>query len=346
MATAMATAVVAAAGGTLPLSRAATQDGANGGIADRVSRYANACDGSAIAYAGGAAEGGYFWNATDDDNTLRLYGIGRSQPVREVDLTAFLDPQRNKQGRPKEVDIEAVARVGQRLYWIGSHGNDSQGRRETSRERLFATELQGSGAESSLEPVGIAFRDLRAALLRLPDPVGAALAAAVKRAPDSGGLNIEALAAGGTSPLQPSPALLIGLRSPLVEGLAVVLPLANAHELVERGATPVFGNAWLLDLGGRGVRALEPVGSAAGNEYWVLAGAPGAGGTPAIYRWRPGNAPRAVPLAAWLASVSGRPEGLMRTDDGRLLVSLDDGDLDDCKTVAPAARHFRLIRME
>ncbi len=296
--------------------------------------YSDACDGSAIAPAGE----GHFWNASDDDNTIRLYAIGHAPPVREHDLTAFLTPELSKRGDPKEVDIEAVARIGTRLYWIGSHGNDRNGHRETSRERLFATEMRHRGAASTLEPVGTPFRGLRGALLRLPGATGAALVAAAPKAPESGGLNIEGLAATAQG-------LLIGLRSPLVDGRAIVLPLVNASAVVERGVPPAIGAPWLLDLGGRGVRAIESTGSVP-DEYWVLAGATGSGGTFALYRWRLGASPQAVPSAALRGSLRGSPEGLMRSDDGHLLASLDGGDLDGCKSAAPPARRFRVLRID
>src|SRR4051794_25038847 len=47
--------------------------------------FKGACDGSAVVAAGD----GYFLNATDEDNILRLYKLGRPAPVRQFDLSAF-----------------------------------------------------------------------------------------------------------------------------------------------------------------------------------------------------------------------------------------------------------------
>src|ERR1043165_9524423 len=140
--------------------------------AGRGEKVGYACDGSAVA----SASGGYFWNGTDEDNILRLYKPGAAaKPLRRIDLNSYLKPEVNKTGRPKEADIEAVARIGNRLYWIGSHGRDKQGRGEPSRHRLFATDLSGQGAAATLVTVGTPFRGLLVAAIAGSSRVSRAL---------------------------------------------------------------------------------------------------------------------------------------------------------------------------
>jgi hypothetical protein len=290
-------------------------------------RYTGACDGSAIAGNGGA----HFWSASDEDNRIRLYRRGTAAPVREFDLTAFLEPERNKRGQPKEVDIEAVARIGNRLYWTGSHGRDSGGDREASRHRLFATDVRGGFA---LQPAGRPFAGLVEALMEEDSVVGRALRGAEPREPEKGGISIEGLAAGEKG------SLLIGFRSPLVNGRALVVRLMNPAGVVAGGAKPKFGAPALLDLEGLGVRALENGGGAGG--VWILAGPSGRGKRFRLFRWREGDATAAA-VEAELPLGEGSPEGLLwDARGGRLWVSLDAGDQGDppCKRRPEPERSF------
>jgi hypothetical protein len=296
------------------------------------SPFEEACDGSAVVSVGD----GHFLNATDEDNVIRLYRLGQGRPVRSFDQNGFLRPEPKKKRGPKEVDIEAVARLGDRLYWIGSHGNDGKGQRETSRERLFATTLTGQGATATLAPVGkMPYAGLLGDFRKIQGGVGQALGAALNKPPKEGGISIEGLAADGSDDL------LIGFRSPLVGNQAIVLPLHQAADLVQGGAAPRLGTPMLLDLQGRGIRAIEAQPKAAGT-YWVLAGPAGSGpGTFQLYEWRPGTKP--MPLSgADLSTQGGGPEGLMVSDAGELLVARDGGDVQGCKDQPLAQRRFEV----
>lgn len=300
-------------------------------LAEASASYEDACDGSAVVSVGG----GHFLNATDEDNVIRLYRLGQGKPVgKGQDLNGFLKPEKKKKsGELKEVDIEAVARLGQRLYWIGSHGNDGEGHRETSRERLFATTLEGEGAAAKLIPSGSPYSGLLEDLRKLPGDAGQELRAALKKPPKEGGISIEGLAADGSDDL------LIGFRSPLVKGKALVLPLHRAAAVVDSGAAPLLGTPMLLDLQGRGIRAIEAQPKAPGA-YWVLAGAAGRGQEPfQLYEWRPDRDPKLL-SGADLAADDGGPEGLMVDDAGELLVTRDGGEIQGCKDQPVAQRRF------
>ena len=68
--------------------------------------------------------------ANDEDNVLRIYREGRTAaPVSALDLSEFLksDPKH------PEADIEAAARIGNRIYWIASHGTNSEGELRSGR---------------------------------------------------------------------------------------------------------------------------------------------------------------------------------------------------------------------
>src|SRR6266704_2712709 len=60
-----------------------------------------------------------FVAASDEDNILRLYRSDRSgAPLKQFDCNAFLELH----GKNLEADLEAAARIGDRAFWIGSHG--------------------------------------------------------------------------------------------------------------------------------------------------------------------------------------------------------------------------------
>ena len=100
-------------------------------------QYSGACDGSAIVNVGG----GHFLNASDEDNILRLYSLeGPGAPKREFDEREVL----KMNGKNKEADIEAVAQVGSRLYWIGSHGRDKKADLEPSRRTAIQLRYSAS----------------------------------------------------------------------------------------------------------------------------------------------------------------------------------------------------------
>jgi hypothetical protein len=63
--------------------------------------------------------------ASDEDNRLRVYDPAASQPAIQVwDASPWL----HLSGRHAECDLEGAARVGNRIYWIGSHGRNKEGK--------------------------------------------------------------------------------------------------------------------------------------------------------------------------------------------------------------------------
>ena len=290
------------------------------------------CDGSAILNVGG----GHFLNATDEDNVIRLYRLGSAAtPVREFDMSAFLAVEKTKKGVPKEADLEGVARAGNRLYWIGSHGRDKKGDKESSRHRLFATTMSGAGADTQLTPAGKPSADLIPLLTEGNSEAASALRAAEAKPHLNGGIDVEGLAAG------PNGSLLIGFRSPLVANKAILAPLLNAAGVIDKGEKPKFDKAILLDLGGLGIRDIVPTGKA--GEYWILAGLPGEGSTFKIYQWQQGANP--VIWKDSLPTGPGAPEGLMANDSGKLLLSRDGGEIGSpaCKDRPVKERRFEVV---
>jgi hypothetical protein len=295
--------------------------------------FTGMCDGSAAV----ALDADLFVAASDEDNILRFYR--RSQPGKPVS-TYNLNQHLAGRKKSPEADIEGAARLGQRVFWITSHGRDAAGERLPNRCRLFAVEITNRGALVVVQPVGRVYSDLIADLAREPRRAGFQLAEAAKRWGKSPGqLNIEALTA------TPEGTLLIGFRTPIPGGHALLVPLLNPNELLA-SQPPRFGEPILLDLGGLGLRGMGWTGRA----YYLIAGAGEGRAESCLYVWPGGTAaPRPVagvsfagftPEAICFQDAAGRGDFLVLSDDGnRKVDGKENSDLSESR------RQFRALRI-
>ena len=275
--------------------------------------------------------------ANDEDNVLRVYRRGEpGKPVADCDLTSFLkiDPKH------PECDLEGATTLGSRVWWIGSHGANKDGKYRPNRHRLFATEVKVTAAgEVKITPVGKPYRGLVAALDQDRQTARYELGRAARMRPvAAGALNIEGLAA------SPAGELLIGFRNPLPGGKALIVPLENPNDVIQ-GKDPAFGKPIELALGGLGIRSMEyfpPL-----KKYLIIAGPYGPEADFHLYQWaRSAETPE---------SISGidfrdlRPEALIVYPDdtaGVQVLSADgtkDVDGTPCKRAAPEKRSFRSL---
>lgn len=213
-------------------------------------------------------EPGLFLIGDDDQKDLRIYKKdtpGDPEIVKISDLP----------GLKKKADLEGAARIGETIYWIGSHSRKNNGEEDLDRHRLFAlTVAPGTHAPASvgapyLKLIEDLHKDDRYAPFHLVD--------AAKLPPGApGGLNIEGLAA------TPEGALLIGFRNPIPNRKALIATLKNPQQVLA-GEKPEFGPPIQLKLKGLGIRSLEywPVGKV----YVILAGSSQDGGAFKAYRW-------------------------------------------------------------
>lgn len=255
--------------------------------------------------------------ASDEDNRLRLYDPTASRPaISTWDASPWL---RLGRGNP-ECDLEGAARVGSRIYWIGSHGRNKDGKFRPNRHRFFATEVDETPEGPRLRSVGSPSSGLVSAMLADPGLASLSLAGASSLPPDArGGLSVEALAA------RPDGSLWIGFRGPLSKGRAVLVPLLNPDQVLD-GRSPRFGPATLLDLDGRGLRDMAWTGS----EWILVAGATGGDQkSTRLFRWSgEGANPVALDLPGLknhhIEAVAVPPERPVR----RLLLCSDDSHRD------------------
>ena len=143
------------------------------------------CDASAAV----AIDADRFVVADDERNTLRIYRRDLADPLDwPIYLSAFLETD------GKELDLEGAAAIGNRIYWVSSHGRNKDGEVQEQRWRFFTTEVTPK-AKPPVKAVGTPYKQLLEDLLAAPQLKDYRLEEAAKLAPEAkGGLSIEGLA--------------------------------------------------------------------------------------------------------------------------------------------------------
>jgi hypothetical protein len=275
--------------------------------------------------------------ADDENNVLRIYKTSETgRSVFSYDMTKFLGIEREH----PEADIEGATMIGRRIYWITSHGRNKDGKMRPNRYRFFATSVKVENDSVTISPIGKPSRNLVRKLVNTETMRSLGLDKATrfdedlskrqreKLAPKEKGLNIEALCASADGRT-----IYIGFRNPRPVGRgsrrakAIVVPLHNPNEVVERAETPIFGEPILWDMKGLGIRSMEY--SNFHKAYFVIAGSFDEGDEFALYSWS-GKKEMAPVLVRQLSSDGSKfnPEALVPFENsGKLLLLSDDGSL-------------------
>ncbi len=291
--------------------------------------YAGAGNGSTAIDVGG----GYMIVGDDEGNVLRLYHERNSgEPVKTFDFTKVLPVGTS------EIDIEASARSGNTLYWMGSLSNKKSGKAAPEHDIVFAATLSGSGASAELTYLG-SYTHLREDMVAWDeangDPLG--LAASTASGVPSNvteGFNAEGLefAAGSSEEAY------VAFRAPLEptndRKAALLIPVSNFASLVTHGnpgsAPATFGAPLEWNLGGLGLRELR---RNADGEFLAIAGTSDDSNSQfGLYEWDGNPADQPVLTKTALSSVNeGAWEDIVSVPDpivGGSTVELlqDDGD--------------------
>ncbi|MGC1376853.1 MAG: DUF3616 domain-containing protein, partial [Anaerolineales bacterium] len=326
------------------LQRAATfQYGVSNYDATRPNaRYHTGASDASAAY---AIDANYMVVGNDEDQVLRVYDRNNSgAPVAQTDVTGLLNLTDIDSGIPREVDIEASAFDGSKVFFIGSHDNHSGGNARPNRSRLFAVTVSGTGAATTFTFNGY-YQYLKDDLIAWDNAnghglgtgyLGLAASAAAGVIPElPNGFNIEGLTFAPGS----STTLYVGFRAPLEPTSArtkgMIIPVTNGGSLLGApSGSAVFGAPMLFDLGGRGIRSMECNTSGC----LIVAGSVDGVENFALYRWtgNPANAPVWIPanLTNYSEYHPGLdPEGMIIPADvnasGAIIqVISDNGDTD------------------
>lgn len=312
----------------------------------RVSFHTGASDASTALPVGE----GLMFVADDENQMLRLYLRAQSGlPVAGFDFSTSLGLAGG--ANPDEVDIEGSTRIGDRLFWMGSLGNNRSGAARPNRNRVFATTLGEADGLPSLDYLD-RYDHLRTDLIAWDvanghglgaDALGFAAAAATGvPADEARGFNVEglAMAPDGSSAW-------LAFRAPLLPragGLpALLVPVLAFEALVvdgSPGSRPAgsagFGAPIFLDLGGRSIRSIERLTD---GDYLLVAGPPdyASDQPPSDFRlfiWSGQPDEPAEPLPARLSALEAggsfeaivdAPPGL-RVGGGTVELLVDNGD--------------------
>lgn len=220
--------------------------------------YKGMCDASAAV----ALNENTFIVANDEDNDLRIFDKNKPNELERIKLSEIFKGK-IYDGDNLEIDLEGATRLGDKIFWIGSHSTSKNGKARPSRQKLFAvkTSPDGKGKFNTLS-VGKIYTDLISDLEKDARFKDFKLKEAKSIKPkDIGGLSIEALAA------TPEGHLLIGFRNPLlggkissekilINGKSLIVELLNPLEVIE-GKPAKFAAPVVLDLDGFGIRGME-----------------------------------------------------------------------------------------
>jgi hypothetical protein len=300
--------------------------------------YLGACDASAAVDLGGTR----FVVASDEpcsdgSQVLHVYDRDYPRPLATVSLAEVAGRKAHR-----EMDLEAGVRVDDRIYWVSSHGHDANGERDPARCAFFATDLR----DGRVEPRGEAYRGL------LDDMIGSEALAPLQLgdldrrglAPKQGGLNIEGMAA------RPDGAVLLGLRSPLLDRRAVLVPFLNPDAVLDGREPARFDPPIALDLRGNGIR--DVTWDPSRRIYVLLGGASGRGNGRTLYVWsgRSADAPVAVDAAipedfnaeaVFVDSATGHVR--VFSDDGSRVMESASGKRRANKELKDSRRAFRSL---
>ncbi len=275
----------------------------------------------------------YYLSADDEINVVNVYSRTSSGlPLVSYNFGSFLnlpDPAK------PEIDTEAGARSPKnmdKVYWIGSMSNGKAPYdNKPNRDRLVATSITGTGANTSISFAGYAA--IRSSLLSWGDAHGYNFTASAQAGVDS--KSVSGFASEGMVFGPDSTTLWIGLRAPLVPTAnrtkAVIAPILNFETWFNGGnqtVNPTYGNPVELNLGGRGIRDIIRLKN---GSYIIVAGnSSGDPITSAIYKWSGNNNENPV-----LVSTAGNNilnmEGVMEVQDPnpsktKLQIISDGGD--------------------
>jgi predicted extracellular nuclease len=292
--------------------------------------------------------GTFFLEADDENQVLRLYDSSKSGlPVTGFDFTSSLGlTQTDGSGGLREVDLEASTRVGDRIFWLGSQSNSDDGKNRPNRDRIFATDITGTGASTTLSYTG-RYDFLKEDIINWDVTNGhgkganyyglAASAATNVGSKQPNGYNIE-----GLEIAPDNTTAYIAFRAPQVppsgRANALIVPVTNFASLISASGGGTKGSAQFgapieLDLGGRGIREIR---KNANNQYVIIAGPAGdAGAAPndfRLYTWD-GNPNSAPQLRAATFPASFNPEGIISIPDNLTNTSQIQFVSDDGNTV-------------
>ena len=246
-------------------------------------------------------------------NTMHLVKPNDDGTVSELG-TPVMDKKVKKILKKKVRDVEGVTNDGHdRIYAITSHSTNKSRKRKKAREQIVRFDYH-NGKIDNLK----LYHGLLDALALLHPTFKQALAD-LKYSSRKRQVNIEALTWD-----KKSKTLLIGFRSPLIDGKAPIVILTNPDGVFEKHENPHLRGPLLLDLQGHGIRGMSWDEKKQG--YWISGGSVGSRKNESFSLWFWNKEKNQVKKIKDISNL-GYAEGLATLPDGRILVVDDDGSI-------------------
>jgi hypothetical protein len=256
-------------------------------------------------------------------------GTSPAYPVDDLEAMTLFPWDPNGDGKPEAV-YHVLAGSGSRtkkgkvepgrdaLFAVssGTNGKSFSTAAEVKVNRTLRTQIRALGGENSATAWGPELRD---SVWRQ----GISPEAQTPGLGGEAGLNIEGLTVSGDGRR-----LLFGLRSPLVDGKALLIPLTNPVAALGLGGSApqpaALEEPVLLNLGGLGFRSIE--WDAGRSEYLIAAGSAGDAKVFRFFTWTgdPAVPPREVKTPSALAAAKLDPEGITPVPGGKCAAVVGD----------------------
>lgn len=283
--------------------------------------FIGTCDASAAVPLEQSADKRKFVVAGDENSILNIYDWNAVAEGERIDLVGLIPGLRQN----VELDLEGAAKLGETTYWIGSHSRTKGGKLALERHIFFALEFRQEKGKTRAILKGSPCNTILKCLVEDPG-YKSMVFEDFKREEDKKlagesacGFNIEALSAWKEKHL------LLGLRGPLRQGKAILIPLLNPAAVIEK-EKPVFGEIITLDLDGYGIRGMEYIPAL--KAYAILGGSVGDSHDGQLYLWS-GSREETKPkkIENFVLRDKFNPESVFYFDESRSIFILsDDGN--------------------
>ncbi len=246
-------------------------------------------------------------------NTMHLIKPNSDNSVKELG-SPVMDKKTKKLLEKKVHDIEGVANNGDdKIYAITSHSTNKSHKRKKSREQIIRFEYH----KGKIENLKL-FHGLLEELSSLHPKFKQALSGTKIQSPKKQ-INIEALAWD-----KKNNRLLIGFRSPLIDGKAPIVILTNPNGIFDKKEKAHLQGPILLDLQGNGIRGMS--WDEKNRGYWISAGSSGSRKKRNFNLWFWNIDKNSLKKIKDISNI-GYAESLVTLHDGRILIVDDNGNI-------------------
>lgn len=248
-----------------------------------------------------------------------------ARAITQVKLEGSWEENRLMAGFTPLEDLEGISQDDNHIYVVTSHAKTQKNKLPGARQKLVRFELK----DGKIVNV-ITVRNLKKSILKAYPNIADEIKG--KRRD----LNIEAISVN-----RATQHLMIGLRSPVIDNSAVILPLKNPDQVFGEGDRIKFSNKLIsLDLDGGGIRAMAFDDHL--NGYLIISRRENKNGKPfKLWYWtgERGSKPKRVRLPEHLELQFAEGIIPLRTDSFEaLLILKDDGD-----SLARRGGHYTFI---